>query len=1603
MNITLITITEKSFINNGFSAELAFNHQRRYQITITPPFDEKQEHNLAWYFEKYLAFPFTDNVRFNETALSIKTYGEQLFKQVFHEPDAYSDYRDALKTGFTLEIIGSPAFHALHWESLHDEKRPAPFALQFEIVRKPLHFNSPYQAITPQVSPTLNVLLVVARPNGRNDVAYRTISRPLVEMVRNSADLHVHFDILRPATFQALTQHLEDVKKKKGAGFYQIVHFDVHGAVLDYTTAQTAETAGRISFDYGRGELQPFEGKKAFIFLNHEQTGKAAPISAESLTDLLFQHGVPVVLLNACQSAKQENTSTETSLASYLMQAGTQAVVGMAYSVTVSAATLFMQTLYEQLFEGASLAVAIQRGRFELDKQKERQVYYNQLIKLEDWLLPVVYQNVPQVQFALRAFSVEEERTFYEQDALRFSEPKTAYGFFGRDLDILEIETAVLKRNSLLIQGMGGAGKTTLLKHLGAWWQTTHFVDKVFYFGYDEKAWTRQQIMRDIAIQLWGKLEYEQRFQAFSEDAQQKKLAKALRSERHLLILDNLESVTGSALAIQHVLTVTERENLQHFLQELVGGASLVLLGSRGAETWLKTGTFEINQFILNGLDSEAASQLVNEILNRHQIKTEYKQQDDFKKLLKLLAGYPLALQVVLQNLTTKTPTDILTALTAGDSAIDLNSTDKTQSILRCIEYSHSNLSPDAQQLLLCLAPFVGVINTNGLAVYTELLKQQPALAHLPFEKWETVLQEAKNWGLLGQHESHIYLTIQPTLPYFLQTQLQNKVEVKTAIETAFRLYYEKMAAGIYQLQKSKDPKQKQLGQLFASIEFENLQQSVQFALTAQVSIFYPYIALSNYFDATQNLQQGLVFGQQVLTQLEQYSPEKLAGQLGAELVGVIDNIANCFLQSQEYALAEQTYQKALKIWKNLTFFEKTERAKLNANTYHQLGMVAQAQRQWSQAQDYYQQALAILIEFNDRYSQASTYNQLGMVVEEQRQWSQAQDYYQQALAIWIEFNDRYAQAGTYHQLGNVAYEQRQWSQAQDYYQQALAILIEFNDRYSQASTYNQLGMVVEEQRQWSQAQDYYQQALAIWIEFNDRYAQAGTYHQLGNVAYEQRQWSQAQDYYQQALAILIEFNDRYSQASTYNQLGRVAEEQRQWVQAQDYYQQALAIWIEFNDRYSQAGTYHQLGRVAEEQRQWSQAEDYYQQALAIWIEFNDRYSQARTYHQLGRVAQEQRQWSQAEDYYQQALAIKIEFNDRYSQAYTYHQLGRVAQEQRQWSQAEDYYQQALAIKIEFNDRYSQASTYHQLGMVAQEQRQWSQAEDYYQQALAIFIEFNDRYSQASTYHQLGMVAQEQRQWSQAQDYYQQALAIKIEFNDRYSQASTYHNLGMVAQEQRQWSQAEDYYQQALAIKIEFNDRYSQASTYHSFGSVAQEQRQWSEAQDYYQQALAIYIEFNDRYSQARTYHSFGSVAQEQRQWSQAQDYYQQALAIYIEFNDSYSQAGTYHQLGRVAEEQRQWSQAKDYYQQALAIWIKFNDSYSQASTYHQLGLLAEAQEDWEQAIEYLLQAYIIFAEYQDEHNLQITLENLARIYQQHPNLVEQKYKALGISMNGNS
>lgn len=809
MSPTTITIREIEHTSapaGAPNAEVRFNHGAPYPITVTDPFTDEEETRLAWYFEEYLRFPFTDEVKHREAAASVTAYGHALFEQVF-TGKSLNPYYQARQRGvgeMTFEIAGSPEFHALHWEALKDPELPRAFALEGPMVRKNLHPRAVEAELRP--SPTINILVVTARPRGARDVASRTISRPLVESLRQ-AQVPARVEILRPGTYRALVDHLEAVR---GRGeFYHVVHFDVHGALLDYPAIEEGIETDQFLYQtrYARKDFQPYEGKRAFLFLEGDAERPFDAVEADELAGLLISHQIPIVVLNACQSGMQVHRerqpgetgqaegdsrtvgTEETSLASRLMNAGVQVALGMGYSVTVSAAEQLMAHLYRALLAGQALDAALRGARLALYNAKTRRAYFNQRIDLEDWLLPVVYQNQP-VTIPVRAFTTEESNAHYERRAHAFPFPEPTYGFVGRDVDILQIEKHLLAQNNLLlVRGMGGAGKTTLLKHLGAWGQTTHFVDQVFYFGYDERAHTRPQITHTIARHLLGEAGYYSTFVPMSEAAQGTFLAEKLRAARHLLILDNLESVTGTHLAIGNALPEAERAALRAFLASLRGGKTLVLLGSRGGEGWLvgaKHGAPQQTVAPLNhasplrvddiydlpGLDPEAASALAEKILRRNEV-LQYQKDKNFQHLLQLLDGFPLALEVVLANLKTQTPAQILEALQIGGEGLDAASEDKTQSILRCIDYSFSNISPEAQNLLACLAPFTGVIRTDWLPQYTQQLRAQPALASLPFDRWGEVLAEAQNWGLLAPHEmGGGYLRLQPIFPYFLRTRL---------------------------------------------------------------------------------------------------------------------------------------------------------------------------------------------------------------------------------------------------------------------------------------------------------------------------------------------------------------------------------------------------------------------------------------------------------------------------------------------------------------------------------------------------------------------------------------------------------------------------------------------------------------------------------------------------------------------------------------------------------------------------------------------------------------------------------------------------------------
>ena len=360
-------------------------------------------------------------------------------------------------------------------------------------------------------SPTINLLVVTARPQRRprcrlpHHLAGRWWRR-LRQAERAGADRDPP-----PRHLPRLVQHLEDVRDQHGAGYYHVIHFDTHGAVLTLRAAPEG-MRGRALRSTRRATAgptsMPYEGRQGLPLPRRRQgragrpgRGRRARGPAASRTRC------PIAILNACQSGKQVGAS-ETSLGSRLMQAGLQLVLAMGYSVTVSAAERLMQhALRPALRRARTWPPPSAARRLELYNQKARRAYFDQTIDLEDWLLPVVYQNQP-VRLRRRASSPRRSRrptTSARPPAL--PRPETAYGFVGRDLDILADRAAACSGAiSCWCAAWAAPARPRCCAISAAGGRRTGFVEQVFSFGYDERAWTRQQILVEIARQLLGEV-----------------------------------------------------------------------------------------------------------------------------------------------------------------------------------------------------------------------------------------------------------------------------------------------------------------------------------------------------------------------------------------------------------------------------------------------------------------------------------------------------------------------------------------------------------------------------------------------------------------------------------------------------------------------------------------------------------------------------------------------------------------------------------------------------------------------------------------------------------------------------------------------------------------------------------------------------------------------------------------------------------------------------------------------------------------------------------------------------------------------------------------
>ena len=1081
---------------------------------------------LQWYLETFLDYPFPPETDHAERVLkALRDWGEQAFQALFGDRAAGRMFDAATANDYSrlhLQISSDdPQVLSWPWEALRDPELGF-LGHTCQIERRLNTVRDPQDLPDSLPNDRVNILLVVARPYGQQDVRFRSIARPLVELIEKEK-LPAYVELLRPPTFENLREHL-----REHPSFYHILHFDGHGSYSAAAPGSTGYT------------FQGPEGKLVF------ETDEAEPylVTAEKLSSLLKECAVPGVVLNACQSAMVGGDSHDpfASVATALLRAGMRNVVAMAYSLYVSGAQQFLPAFYRRLFEAGSVAVAVRAGRQQMWEHDKRTCVRGEF-PLQDWLLPVLYQQDP-LSFSFVADAHKQFVPPASNLPQELRSETSPYGFIGRDSAVLELERAMRRPPAgILIQGLGGVGKTTLARGFLQWLdQTGGLGSGCFWFSFQEIR-SAEYVFNRLGEALCGGnfpvLLMEQKIQA---------LKGVLHEHRFLLVWDNFESAAGIAgTAIAPNLPDTDRKLLAQLLDELRGGATKVLITSRSPEDWL--GPQRRYVLPLSGLDREERWEYCNAIL-RDLGKTIDRNDKDLVKLMDFLGGHPQAMRAILPRLEKMTAAQVLGALHSNLTGQKVGGNDSEARLNATLKFVEQSVPQELRPLITLLGMHEGFVEANLLEV---MAKEEDAA--WTRAKVDALTQAFVSAGLLREVGRSIY-EMHPLLTSYLRTIRLPDVQHDNR-DGWVRAFVKIMAT---------------VADRLAPLEHHRQRWPFHFH--------------------SRNFHHALS------------EAERL--EMCTEMAALTQSIAFFGLNTRSFAAASRQFERLAEIEASCG------NSKGEAAAFHQLGVIAQRQRDLVAAKQWYRKALTVWEKLPDEHGAAMTYHQLGMVAEEEREFVVAEQQCRKALAVWKKLGDEPNAAKTYHQLGIVAQQQHHFPAAKQWYRKALAIKEKLGDEQEAAITYHQLGMVAQTQRDFAAAEQWYRKVLVIEEKSGNEHGIATTYHQLGRIAWARRDFAAAGQLYHMALATWEKLGDETTAATTYQQLGIFAQEQRDFVLAEQWYRKSLAIQKKVGDKRSAAFTYEQLGILSGLQGKHAESGAYLIKCVLLFFQTQDHDEAAR-------------------------------------------------------------------------------------------------------------------------------------------------------------------------------------------------------------------------------------------------------------------------------------------------------------------------------------------------------------------------------------------------------
>lgn len=1145
---------------------------------FTAPLGPIETDDLRWYLEQFYLWPtgvFIERAQAIEEKLP--KWGQELFQAASSTNPAREALNAWLQTAddaerrFSIEVDSDVIEDAnqtdedkqaartetneaasellsLPWELLNDGRGYLFHGQNPVRVRRRLP--NRYQQKPSATSLPLRILLVSPRPEeeGIDYIDHRISARPLVEAIEHLGELTT-LTVLNPPTFPALQETLQ--KATEAGQRFDVIHFDGHG-VYDRKVGM-----GGLCFEDPKDSEKPM--KRAMQLVH-----------AEKLAQVIRDHRIPLVFLEACQSAKIEDNPTA-SVAARLLQEGVTSVVAMSHIVLIETAYRFVAAFYEALAQGRRVGTAMLNGQRALYGDTWRgKVLGAGDLRLQDWFVPVLYQEENDPLLVTRQLSKDAQQVQQKPRRRSFGElPATPpHTFIGRSRELLVLERLLHgdRLRYAVVRGQGGAGKTTLAAELARWLVRTRRFKQAAFISLETYTDARG-VLDTLGRQLlpegdkWSVAHFPNLGQALQP------IERALRDRPTIIVLDNLESVLPDASG-QAPAATAPLEEIFALCQSLLQADEGTRLLFTTRESLPEPFNHHHREVTLGALSHADAINLVSEVMKQEGFTPEAEDPGGDPKeitdLVEAVNRHARALVLLAREVArrgVRATTENLHQLMA--ELDKKHPGDRENSLYASIELSLRRLPPETLARIKVLSAFHGGANLAALMPMLDADMDECRAFAVP------IIEVG-----LGQDMAYGHMRLDPALaPYLLREMSEaEQEEVRSRWAEAMRAVTNTLYQEFFKdIELSARVTMLELHNLIAMLAWvEDKDEPEKIAILAdQVETLLSAVgrpqALAKATRVRERAAARLdkwVYGRFMA---ENANVERLKerGDIESALPAARQLLQQCLAGGEE-AFPEAAFCIGSAYWQMGSVLQASG---ANEDALIQL---AEAQRRL--------QALADTGNLDAEYMVANAITVRGDCLTTLGRWDEAAMAYQESIRRSEKCKNERLVAINKSQIGTIRMLQDRNNEALEIFTEARDIFETLGEPESVASMWHRIGIVHRQAGQFEQSEQAHQQSLAIAVQQKNLPGEALNLDQLGSL-YADRGWPEdAVKCYRQAAVLHAKLKDPVSEglardglASALAKLQRYDEGRRELLRAMECkksYGHAAQHWITWDTLY---------------------------------------------------------------------------------------------------------------------------------------------------------------------------------------------------------------------------------------------------------------------------------------------------------------------------------------------------------------------------------------------------------------------------------------------------